>query len=434
METGVKKTSKLRYAAGMFGTSIPVNMFKTYAAIFYVDKLGLSTAQLSLVLFIYTFIDAIDNPVYGYFSDRTRTKWGRRRPWLVIGTPLLILCFIAFYNVPKFLAGNSLFVYFLLFYILTGTLDSLINTNYGALFPDLFPDEGTRAVTNALRQAFQLVAMIISIALTPVVAGLIGYAMTSVVYGILGGGVILYMTFGCHENPERALEEKPVLLGSLKSLALNRKFWIAGFANAFYGAAMSLVMVSLPFFAKYTLKIPDNQTTILFATVLIIAMGGVAVWARLIEKFTLIPVWRAALIILCAAFIPLYFSSNLITAAVSSCFVGFGFAGVIATMDLIGAKIMDEDTEKSGLRREGIISSTMGFMNRLNGLFTSLAFYLVFVFFGFKSGQNPGANPEGAARFLLTLFPFTVMLISCIFSMFLNFKKKEEKVCLKESL
>jgi GPH family glycoside/pentoside/hexuronide:cation symporter len=51
--------------------------------------------------------------------------------------------------------------------------------------------------------------------------------------------------------------------------------------------------------------------------------------------------------------------------------VGFGFAGVITTMDLVGAKIMDEDTQKHNLRREGIISNALGFMNRLNGLFTA---------------------------------------------------------------
>ena len=84
------RAKAFNYAIGMFGTSIPINMLKTYAAIFYVDKLGLTTVQLSLMLLIYAFIDALDNPVYGFLSDRTRTRWGRRRPWLVIGTPLLI--------------------------------------------------------------------------------------------------------------------------------------------------------------------------------------------------------------------------------------------------------------------------------------------------------------------------------------------------------
>ena len=82
-----------------------------------------------MVLFLYTFVDAIDNPVYGFLSDRTRTRWGRRRPWLVIGAPLLALCFIAFFNIPAFLSGSGIFSYMLLMYILTGTLDSLINAN-----------------------------------------------------------------------------------------------------------------------------------------------------------------------------------------------------------------------------------------------------------------------------------------------------------------
>jgi GPH family glycoside/pentoside/hexuronide:cation symporter len=413
------------YAIGMFGTSIPINMFKTYAAIFYVDRLGLTTLQFSSILFWYAFIDALDNPIYGFLSDRTRSRWGRRRPWMVIGTPLLILCFIAFYSTPAFLSGNSLFAYAMLFYILTGTLDSVINANYGALFPELFRTDESRAKTNALRQAFQLVAMIISIALTPMVAGAIGFSNTAIIYGILGGVVILYMTFTSREVEFHEDEEKPKFWDSLKTLFVNRKFWLAGFTNAFYSAAMGLVLASLPFFVKYTLQIPDNQSTFLFASVLIIAIACVAVWARLVKKYSLIPVWRVALAVLAIAFIPLYFANSLVTAIIGSSLVGFGFAGVITTMDLIGAKIMDEDTKKHNLRREGIISNALGFMNRLNGLFTSFAFYLIFVIFKFESGNNPGPDPANASRFLLTVFPFVLMVISFGFSFFVNFPKND---------
>ncbi|MDF2541368.1 MAG: conserved rane protein of unknown function [Herbinix sp.] len=421
------KTKPIRYAVGMFGTSIPINMFKTYAAIYYVDHLGLSTAALSLVLLIYTFVDAVDNPIYGYFSDRTRTKWGRRRPWLVIGAPLLALGLIAFYNPPAFQSGNSLFIYFLLIYIVTGTIDSLVNANYGALFPDLFKTDAQRASTNAMRQAFQLVAMILSIALTPVITSAIGYPWTAVIYGILGAGVILYSTFGCYETKEFLNTEKPQLWDSLKTLMINKKFWIAGFANAFYSATMSLVMAAIPFYAKYTLKIPDGQSSILFATVLIIAIGAVAVWAWLIKRYSVVPIWRIALITLGLGFIPLYFAYSLLTAIFSSILLGFGFAGVISTMDLIGAKIIDEDSEHSGQRREAIYSSASGFMNRLNGLFTSLAFFLVYKIYGFESGDLPGSNPGEAAKFLLSIFPFVLIVISCIFSRFLSFGQKSKE-------
>jgi GPH family glycoside/pentoside/hexuronide:cation symporter len=64
-------------------------------------------------------------------------------------------------------------------------------------------------------------------------------------------------------------------------------------------------------------------------------------------------------------------------------------------------------------------------MNRLSGLFTSTAFYLVFIIFGFESGLNPGPQPDLAARFLLTIFPPVLMVISFTFSFFINFSNSE---------
>lgn len=422
-----KRTSPFRYAIGMFGTSIPINMFKSYAAAFYVIQKGVTTEQFAQVLFFYTFLDAIDNPVYGFLSDRTRTKWGRRRLWLVIGAPLLALCFIAFYNIPEFISGTGIFHYMLLMYMLTGTLDSLINANYGALFPELFRSEADRAKTNAMRQAFQLVAMVISIALTPMVTDKLGYGLTSILYSALAVAVIVYCSVGCHENQIEETGEKPKLWDTLKVMLTNPKFWIFGFANAFYSAAMSLVMQAVPFFVKYTLGLEGIASTILLGSVLLLSMGGVAVWAMFVKKYTVMPVWRVALMALAVAFVPLYFMDTLIGAIIASCLVGVGFAGAITTMDLIGARIMDEDTLKHGLKREGTYASAMGFMNRLSGLFTSLAFLLVSRLYGFESGDVPGPEPGNAARFLLAAFPFAVMLLSVLFSRFLKFPELDRK-------
>ena len=127
------------------------------------------------------------------------------------------------------------------------------------------------------------------------------------------------------------------------------------------------------------------------------------------------------MVTLAIAFIPLFFANSLVTAIVASALVGFGFAGAITTMDLVGMKIIDEDTAKYNLRREGIISNALGFMNRLNGLFTSFAFYLIYVIFKFESGANPGPDPMNASRFLLTVFPFVLMVLSFGFSFLVKF-------------
>jgi len=417
------KMKTFNYSVGMFGTSIPINLLKTFGFAYYVDSLGVTTTQWATIMLIYTFIDAADNLIYGYLSDRTRTKWGRRRPWLVIGTPLLVLGLILFYTTPANLESNSLYIYAMLFYILTGTLDSVINANYGALFPELFTTDTTRAKANAMRQAFQLVAMIISIALTPMVVEKLGWSTTAIVYGLLGGAVILYMALTSHERPVTEDEKKPELWDSVKSLFTNKKFWVAGITNAFYSAAMSLVLAGMPIYAKYTLGIGSGQQSLLFGGVLLVAIASVAVWANWVKKYDLVKVWRAALGILALTYIPLYFANSFYTALACAMLVGFGFAGVITTMDLIASRIMDEDQAKHNVRREGIISNALGFMNRLNGLFTSAAYALLGTMFGYISGDVPGSQPGTAARFLLTVFPFVMMLISLGVSYLSDFKR-----------
>ena len=410
------------YAVGMFGTSIPINLLKTYAFAFFVDGLGVTARQWGLIMLIYAFIDAADNPIYGILSDRTRTRWGRRRPWLVIGTPLLVLCLVLFFSPPAWLSANHLFIYAMHFYILTGTLDSVINANYGALFPELFKSDHSRGKANALRQAFQLVAMIISIALTPVVVDAIGWSLTAIIYGVLGGVVILYMAFTSHEEVIGEHEAKPKVWESLKTLLSNRKFWVAGVSNAFYSAAMAMVMAGLPLYAKYALGISGWRQALLMGLVLVVAIASVAVWAAFLKRFDLVKVWRWALVALGLSYIPLYFARGYGMALFCASLVGFGFAGVITTMDLIHARVMDEDKAKHNVRREGIISNALGFMNRLNSLFTGAAFLLLKSLYGYESGEVPGSQPDQVALFIIALFPLLMMILSFATSFLSDFK------------
>lgn len=424
----LKKTSPFRYGIGMFGTSMPINMFKSFAAIFYVDMLGLDMKKYSLVLFIYTFVDAIDNPVYGFLSDRTRTKWGRRRPWLIIGAPLLVLCFILFYNVPSFVESEKgmLFIYMLLMYILTGTLDSLVNANYGALFPELFQSDSERAKTNGIRQICQLFAMAISIALTPMITEKIGYRKTSLIYGILAVAVMMYSFIGCKESTNYEELEKPRLLDSIIALIKNPHFWIFGLAGAFYSAAFALISQALPFYVKYNLGLGGSSTTIMLGIVLGVAVIGIVIWSRISKKVAVMKIWRTGFIIMAIGFIPLYFAKTLAVAVVIAGIMGFGIAACLTTMDCIGAKIVDDDYQRNGVKREGIINSLMGVMNRLNGLYTSLAFYIASSCFGFVNGDEPGDNPALASKILLCVFPFAAMVVASIITFFLKLPEKKE--------
>ena len=436
--TQVKKTNPLRYAIGMFGTSIPINMFKTYALVFYVQKLSLITAsQFAIITAAYTILDAIDNPIYGFLSDRTRTPFGRRRPWIVIGTPLLVLCFVMFFNPPASLAPGSVFWYVLIMYMFTGTLDSMISSNYGSLFPELFKTEEERAKTNAIRQVFQLVAMVISIALTPMVAEKLGYNKTALVYGVLAIAVILFMTFGTHEDLSLQDKPKPPLFGSIKAVIINPKFWKYGFTNAAFAAAISLVQTGVPLYILYFLKREDGiSTTVMLGVSILSAIVFIPVWFKIIKKTTVMPAWRSAFAILAVGLIPLFFTSNFVAAVCMTVILGFGMGGVQASMDVVAARIIDEDSRKYGLQREGIYSSLLGVLNKVSGLFVSAGYLIAGKFFGYQNGENPGPKPDLASRFLVVIFPAILMLLAFALSFFLKFKEdkkaKDEKASQEE--
>jgi GPH family glycoside/pentoside/hexuronide:cation symporter len=406
----------------MFGTSIPANMFKTYAFIFYVDKLSVVTAEtFAVILAVYSAVDAIDNPVYGFLSDRTRSRWGRRRPWLVIAAPLLALCLIMFFNVPSWLGPGSVFWYALTMYVLTGSIDAMINTNYGALFPELFKSEKIRARTNAMRQTFQLLAMIVSIALTPMIADAIGFANTAVAYSALALATILYMTLNSHETPEAQELPKPRLWGSVRAIIQNPKFWLNGLVRATFFAAFAVLQQSVAFYVKYALKAQGTAATIMFATVILAAIAAIPAWVQIIKKTGLMRSWRLSFVCVALPLVPMYFVSTLAESVIALAVLGFGYGGALATMDIVAARILDEDKARHGVQREGTFGSLSGVLGNTSGLFVAASFFLVARIFGYQSGENPGSRPVDAARFLISVFPFFLMTACCILSLFLRF-------------
>jgi GPH family glycoside/pentoside/hexuronide:cation symporter len=90
-------------------------------------------------------------------------------------------------------------------------------------------------------------------------------------------------------------------------------------------------------------------------------------------------------------------------------------------MDIVAARILDEDKARHGVQREGTFGSLSGVLGNTSGLFVAASFFLVARIFGYQSGENPGSRPVDAAKFLISVFPFFLMTACCILSLFLRF-------------
>lgn len=427
MEDGkCKKVSSVRYSLGMLGLSIPSEAFTVFLMFYYVETLNLAVGLAALGRSIFAVWDAVDNLIFGYLSDNTRTKWGRRRPWLIAALPFYIFLFIMVYTVPEFFTqGNRLFWYFTIIIFLYETAATILWGNYGALFPEIFRDTKSRANTSAIKQVFAILGLIIGIAVTPFVYGLVGFTKMAIIYGIVGGLILIYSVLGCHEDKEIALQPTMPFIKAFKVVLTNKPFWLYSLAYTFIQFVFGILMAGIPFYAKYSLGLSSDTTSLMMASVFIVAMPMVLLWAKLIKKFGASKTWLIGVVVLAITVLPLGLATNLTTGIIAGAILGLGYCGVLVSGAVVTSEIIDRDAKKTGVRREAIYLSVYGFIIRISGVFQSFAFALIGFLFGYVNGDNPGPNPGIAFKFFMSVIPLVALSIAFIIG--LIYKKSSSK-------
>ncbi|WP_139074671.1 MFS transporter, partial [Paenibacillus elgii] len=195
----------------MLAMMIPTQAFSSFYSYYYVEKLGLGVGLATLARTIYLIWDALNQPLFGYLSDRTRSRFGRRKPWIVGSVPLFTLTFVMVFTVPDGLSGYNLFAWFLIALVLFESVSAILWVNYGALFPELFRGERLRAKASAIQQSFQIAAILIGSALTPVLFAAMGFGRMALVYAAAFAVFMLLCAATIRES-EEARQEPPLRL------------------------------------------------------------------------------------------------------------------------------------------------------------------------------------------------------------------------------
>jgi len=405
--------ARIAYALGALGLTLPGQTFGTYLAFYYLDHLGLAASAFALARLVFSVWDAVNDPLFGYLSDRTKTPWGRRRPWLFLGLPLLLLAFYLTFNVPgPFLQGPALFWYCLGAILFFETFAALTWVNHAALFPELFKGQGERARANAWRQGFYFLGLAVSIALTPLVYTAIGFSGMALLYGAIGGVLVLLFLLAIREDPKAQLAKPLSLIPAFRYTLGDRAFWLYSLAALLLLFAVGLFGAAMPFYAKYALGLGPEATSLLFASVLLAALPSVFLWARLAGVLGPKGAWLLAILLLALGAFLLLWPRGLLQALPVGVLIGVGFGGVLVLGDVLLAEVIDRDAQLTGRRREGVYYSVYGFINRLSGPLQALSFALLTPLFGYVSGEAPGPNPGVAFRFLMAVPPFVATLLA----------------------
>lgn len=388
----MKRFQPTLYSLGNLGTNIYLQSFATFVLFFYVDHLGASVGLISLVMGIQGVWHAVLNPLVGQVSDRTRSRFGRRLPYLAAAALPLGAAYALIWR--PWVDRADLPVYFLvvvtafdLFYI-TAVL------NWTSLFPEMARTLPERARVQSVRQAVGIVALMIGVSAPPLIYTRLGWGVMGVLFAIIGTLGFLAVVAGVREGAISADRPKPLsVLAALKTTTGNRGFWSYLVLNFLVQYLFSLLPAALPFYAKYVLHVRGLDLTLILGSIFVVALLAVYPWSLLIRRVGSHRAMSLTLLLLAIGVLPFLWADTMGWALQAGVVLGVGLAGFLSLADVLIAEVIDADAAQVGQRREGSFYGLNGFFIRFGVTLEAATVYLVFHLTGYRANAAGYATP-----------------------------------------
>jgi GPH family glycoside/pentoside/hexuronide:cation symporter len=419
------QNSPAAYGLGSFGLESLFKVFAGFYVFYYTDKLGLAVTMAALINIVYGFWDAVDDPFVGFLSDNTRTRWGRRRPWLLAGLPFYLSFLILVYAVPKpFQQGNALFWYALVVFILFEAASTVMSINYSALFPELFQGFRERASASSYYQGLGMVGELVGFSVPPFLYAKFGFVPMAISFACVSG-IALFVGIIRNKEDPNALKAPPLnMTGTFGDLLKDRPFVSYILAVTLLIYIPGLYTLGTPFWVKYTLAASPQNTSLIFAIVFSVAILAASLWGRFVHVLGIRRCWLLSLGLMALSAVILGAATSMAVGAVGAALVGASMGGIKVCHQIIIASFVDRDLKRTGQRREGIYYSVLRVMGKFSKILESLALVLLTVLFGYVNGQNPGPHPENAFRFLMGVIPFLLTIMAWLIARKLSFENE----------
>ncbi|GIF46706.1 Na+/melibiose symporter-like transporter [Asanoa ferruginea] len=394
---------------GAFGT-VPGLLLAPYLT----DTLGVAAWLAGVLVWAPKAWDVLVNPVAGRISDRTRGRWGARRPYLLVGGLVLAVLFAAIFAAPF---GSGRGGYVALAFLLAATAYAFFQVPYVAMPAELTDSYSERTRLLTWRVAVLAVAILVSGAIAPLVVnmggdGIPGYRWMGLFVAaliVVGTIAVFVGTSGAPTGTVR--ESEPSLRAQLAVASRNRPFRLLLICFVIQAAGIAMILAGVQYFADHVLYSPDTGPTVLFACFVGPALLVMPIWTRVGARVGKARAFVRASLLFAAGAILLVLAPVLPAVAV---YVIVGVLGMAyAGQQVFGLAMLPDciayDTARTGKRQAGVFTG-LWTAGETFGLALGPGIYLlVLQIFGYVSSTSGNAAPQDSTARLGVLLGFTVL-------------------------
>ncbi len=423
----LSKRTKLIYGSGDFGFALTDSMIGVMLAIYLVDVVGLNPGLAAAAIFIGRSVDYVNDPLIGYISDRTRSRWGRRRPFLLFGFLPYAILFAMLWWRPPIESQIWLAVYYGAIYALYDTAATILYMPYYALTPELTQNYDERTSLTSFRMAFSLFGTMIAFTIPLAVIGSLRPDSTgrilavAAVLGFFSALPQLLVFFGTREKPEYMHMAEPELKASIKAAFRNKPFLIVMGIFLFTWMALEIIQSTLLFFLKYRMNL-ESQSDMVTATIFVTALIMLPFWSWVSGRWDKRTAYISGMIYFCMVMIALIFIEPSWGMAPFMAMAVLAGIGISAVQVLPWAMIPDAvewDELNTGERHEGMFYSLVTLFRKIAVSVVVPLALLVLQATGYVS--NAAVQPTSAItgiRVLMGPLPVVLLVVGIGFAIF----------------
>ena len=415
--TKLSRTTKLAYGAGDLGAAIVTAINGFFLLDFLINIAGLRPGMAGNIFLIAKIWDAVNDPFIGWLTDKTISRWGRRRPWLLIAAVPFGLAFFLQWIVPP-LSETGKFWYYLIVALLLDTAFTAVNVPYAALTAELTQDYDERTQLSSVRMSFSILGGVLAAFFHGILVNLfpkgssIGYTVSAAIWSV-AIVVPCFITFFGTKEPDFAAATKsstaasagPGFLEGLRIAFRNKAFILVTLIYMLSWLTIQFAQNNMRIYTKDWIQMDMGLFSFLLLAIQLSSFIWVLIWARVSDKIGKKNIYYLGAGFFVAALMGLYFlqPGQTVQTFLLAIMGGIGISvGYLVPWSML-PDVIELDELETGQRREGVFYGFFVFLQKMGlalGMFIS-GWALELSGYVNASAANP--DPVQPASALLTI-------------------------------